>query len=125
MLLARPARTAHVRLQKDLLASLEKTLLIWLAERLPARITSDHLTALSLAAMALVAVSFAALTVTKWAVLGVVLGLAANWFGDSLDGTVARVRAQERRRYGYYVDHVIDLAGTACLMAGIAASGVI
>jgi len=53
----------------------------------------------------------------------VVLCLLLNWFGDSLDGTVARVRDQQRPRYGYYVDHVIDLAGTAFLFAGLAASG--
>ena len=53
----------------------------------------------------------------------VVLCLLLNWFGDSLDGTVARVRDQQRPRYGYYVDHVIDLAGTALLFAGLAASG--
>jgi phosphatidylglycerophosphate synthase len=53
----------------------------------------------------------------------VVLCLLLNWFGDSLDGTVARVRNQQRPRYGYYVDHVIDLAGTALLFAGLAASG--
>ena len=52
-----------------------------------------------------------------------VLCLALNWFGDSLDGTVARVRDQQRPRYGYYVDHVIDLAGTALLFGGVAASG--
>ena len=53
----------------------------------------------------------------------VVLCLLLNWFGDSLDGTVARVRDQQRPRYGYYVDHVLDLAGTAMLFAGLAASG--
>ena len=51
-----------------------------------------------------------------------VAALVVNWFGDSLDGTVARVRHLERPRYGYYVDHVIDLAGTALLLAGLAAS---
>jgi phosphatidylglycerophosphate synthase len=49
--------------------------------------------------------------------------LAINWFGDSLDGTLARVRNQQRPRYGFYVDHVIDLAGTAALMGGLACSG--
>ena len=53
----------------------------------------------------------------------VIVFLALNWFGDSLDGTVARVRNQQRPRYGFYVDHVIDLAGTACLFGGLAASG--
>jgi phosphatidylglycerophosphate synthase len=55
--------------------------------------------------------------------LGVVLSLAANWFGDSLDGTVARVRHQQRPRYGYYVDHIIDVAGSALLLTGMAYSG--
>ena len=45
-----------------------------------------------------------------------ILALTANWFGDSLDGTLARVRCQPRPRYGYYVDHVIDLFGTARLL---------
>ena len=52
-----------------------------------------------------------------------VLCLLLNWFGDSLDGTVARVRNQQRPRYGYYIDHVLDLAGTALLFAGLASSG--
>jgi len=53
----------------------------------------------------------------------VVVCLALNWFGDSLDGTVARVRDQQRPRYGYYLDHVIDLTGTALLFGGLWASG--
>ena len=52
-----------------------------------------------------------------------IAALAANWFGDSLDGTVARVRNQQRPRFGFYVDHVIDVAGTAMLLAGMAWSG--
>ena len=51
--------------------------------------------------------------------------LVVNWFGDSLDGTLARVRGQQRPRYGYYVDHVIDIAGTAVLMGGLACSTII
>ena len=57
------------------------------------------------------------------ALIGVGAGLAINWFGDSLDGTLARVRAQERPRYGYYVDHVLDVVGISLLMGGIALSG--
>ena len=55
--------------------------------------------------------------------VGVVLSLALNWFGDSLDGTLARVRKQERPRFGFYVDHVIDLAGATMLFCGLGASG--
>jgi phosphatidylglycerophosphate synthase len=53
----------------------------------------------------------------------VVGALALNWFGDSLDGTLARVRRVERPRYGYYVDHVLDIVGTTLLIAGLACSG--
>jgi len=73
--------------------------------------------------MAAAGLSFAAFRFSPWAVVGVVAALAVNWFGDSLDGTVARVRNQQRPRYGFYVDHVIDLAGTTFLLAGLACSG--
>ncbi|HEX5109474.1 MAG TPA: CDP-alcohol phosphatidyltransferase family protein, partial [Vicinamibacterales bacterium] len=52
-----------------------------------------------------------------------VAALAINWFGDSLDGTVARVRHHERPRYGFYVDHVLDIVGATLLFAGLGASG--
>jgi archaetidylinositol phosphate synthase len=114
----------HVRQHNSILATAEKRALIWMAERLPRWINSDHLSALGLISMAGAGLSFwlAASNPVGGAAL-VVLCLLLNWFGDSLDGTVARVRNQQRPRYGYYVDHVIDLAGTAMLFAGLAASG--
>ena len=118
-----PVRCAHSRENKSLLAGPEKRALIWLARRLPLRINSDHLSVLGLAAMLSAGLSFATFGLTRWAVVGVIVSLAVNWFGDSLDGTVARVRGHERPRYGYYVDHVIDLAGAIFLMAGLAWSG--
>src|SRR5215471_18190221 len=119
-----PSRTAaHVRLHNSLTATVEKRLLVWIARRLPPTVTSDWLSGLGLAAMAAAGLSFAALRWTPWAAAAIVASLAANWFGDSLDGTVARVRHQERPRFGYYVDHVIDLAGTGMLMTGLAWSG--
>jgi phosphatidylglycerophosphate synthase len=119
-----PARPAdHIREHLSLLADSERRALVWIAGRLPARINSDHLSALALLSMLAAGVSFASFRVTSWAALGVIASLIANWFGDSLDGTVARVRGQQRPRYGFYVDHVIDLAGTALLMAGLACSG--
>ena len=67
---------------------------------------------------------FALMRVAPWTgALVVCLALVCNWFGDSLDGTVARVRGHERPRFGYYVDHVIDLAGTAALFVGLGISG--
>src|SRR5262252_4141118 len=114
---------AHTRTNTSLTAAAEKRLLVWIASRLPPAITSDALSALGFAAMAATGLCFAALRLTPWASAGVVVALAANWLGDSLDGTVARVRRQERPRFGYYVDHVIDLAGTTLLMIGVACSG--
>jgi phosphatidylglycerophosphate synthase len=73
--------------------------------------------------MAFAGLSFVAYRVTPWAAFGVVVSLTANWLGDSLDGTVARVRDQQRPRYGFYIDHVIDIVGTTFLVAGMACSG--
>jgi len=114
---------AHTRENTGLLAAVETRALLWIARRLPRGVHSDHLSALGLGAMAAAGLSFAAFPFSSWAVVGVVAALAANWFGDSLDGTVARVRNQQRSRYGFYVDHVIDLAGTTFLLAGLACSG--
>jgi archaetidylinositol phosphate synthase len=115
---------SHVRQHNSILATAEKRALIWMAERLPRWIHSDHLSALGLVSMAGAGASFWLASVEPVAGASlVVLCLLLNWFGDSLDGTVARVRDLQRPRYGYYVDHVIDLAGTAMLFAGLAASG--
>ena len=113
----------HVREHRSVLASAEKRLLIALAQRLPGWLSSDHLTILGLVSMLAAGLAFAAIPVTPWAAALFAAALAVNWFGDSLDGTLARVRCQPRPRYGYYVDHVIDLAGTAALVGGMAASG--
>jgi phosphatidylglycerophosphate synthase len=113
----------QVRDHRSLLAAAEKRLLVTIARRLPAAIHSDHLTGLALAAMALAGAGYA---LARWdvrAVWIVVAALVLNWFGDSLDGTVARVRAAERPRYGFYVDHVLDIIGITLLMAGLASSG--
>ena len=116
--------TTHIRQNTSVLAAAEKRALIWMAQRLPRWINSDHLSALGLLSMAGAGLAFwlAASAPIAGAFL-VAVCLLLNWFGDSLDGTVARVRDQQRPRYGYYVDHVIDLAGTALLFAGLAASG--
>ena len=104
-------------------ASVEKRVLLWLAARMPAWVSSDQLTALALTAMVLAGASFWLSRYTPLGLPAVVVCLALNWFGDSLDGTLARVRRQERPRYGFYVDHVVDALGAACLLAGLALSG--
>lgn len=111
---------AHRRDHRSVLAAAEKRVLVWIAERLPPWVTSDQLSALGFISMAAAGGSFAALRLTPFAALAVIAALAANWFGDSLDGTLARVRNQQRPRFGFYVDHVIDVAGTAMLLVGMA-----
>ena len=112
----------HVRHHDSILASAEKRLLVWMARRLPNWINADHLSLLGILSMLGVGLSYCAASWDRRALFLVVAGLALNWFGDSLDGTLARVRNQQRPRYGYYVDHVLDLAGTLFLLGGLAAS---
>jgi phosphatidylglycerophosphate synthase len=90
---------------------------------MPARVNSDHLTVLALVAMAGVGASYWLVSVAPIGLLLATICLAINWFGDSLDGTLARVRDRQRPRYGYYVDHVVDVVGTVLLFGGLALSG--
>jgi len=111
------------RAQVSLLAPIEKRCLIWLAQRTPAWINSDHLTALGLIALLGAGLSY---WYARWNHAGLLLAalcLALNWLGDSLDGTLARVRQCQRPRYGFYVDHMVDALGTFFLLGGMALSG--
>jgi phosphatidylglycerophosphate synthase len=111
------------RIQQSLLATVEKRCLVWLARRMPIWVKPDHLTALGFAAMFLAGASYA---LARWwppSLIAVNVWLAVNWFGDSLDGTLARERQCQRPRYGFYVDHIIDSIGSLFLMAGLALSG--
>lgn len=111
------------RLQESFLSQPEKRLLVWMARRAPAWINSDHLTAIGFIAQLLTGLSYALACCNKlWLLCGIGF-LALNWFGDSMDGTLARVRNQQRPRYGFYVDHILDSIGTVALMGGLAASG--
>src|SRR5919108_2924914 len=117
------ATPRETRIHTSLLAAVEKRCLIWMAERLPAWASSDQLTALGAVAMLGAGISYWLGGAHPLALLVVVAMLAINWFGDSLDGTLARVRKQERPKYGYYVDHVLDAVGFAALMGGLALGG--
>jgi archaetidylinositol phosphate synthase len=113
------------RIQESLTSGPERKALRWLAARIPDAINSDHLTALGFAAMFLAGVSYA---IARWNRIGLLLAtlfLALNWIGDSLDGTLARVRNCQRPRYGFYVDHIIDSFGAIFLMSGLAFSSCI
>jgi phosphatidylglycerophosphate synthase len=111
------------REQFTILTPLEKKALAWLAHRMPVWVNSDHLTALGFVAMLFAGMSF---WLARWNHLGFLLfifWLGVNWFGDSLDGTLARVRNQQRPKYGFYVDHMVDTFGALFLLGGMMLSG--
>jgi archaetidylinositol phosphate synthase len=111
------------REQTSILAPLERAVLRGLARRMPARVNSDHLSLLGLVAMFLAGIFYAASGRAPLLLHLVNLCIFLNWFGDSLDGTLARHRDRLRPRYGFYVDHIIDTFGTMFLIFGLAISG--
>jgi archaetidylinositol phosphate synthase len=113
----------HVREHKSILAGAEKRALLYLAGKLPRQVNSDHLTILGFAGILCAAAFFWLGGYDRRLLLGVPPALVVNWFGDSLDGTVARVRNCQRPRYGYYVDHVLDVVGIVFLLMGLSLSG--
>lgn len=114
---------AAVRLQDSITAGIEKKILLWMAQRTPASISPDHLTALGFGAQVLASAAYALSGWNKYFLLLATLFISINWLGDSLDGTLARYRQQQRPRYGFYVDHMADTFGGVFLMTGLALSG--
>ena len=105
-----------------LLAKPEKRLLTWIAERLPRRVLPDDLSILGvLAAFGVCAAYQLSNDSLDWLWVASLL-LVVQWFGDSLDGTLARVRRIERPTYGYYVDHLVDAISTAAIGIGLCLS---
>ena len=113
------------REHRSLTAAAEKRLLVWLAERMPRWLNSDHLTVLGLVGNALAGLGYVLSGRDPAWLHFVNLCLVVNWFGDSLDGTLARVRNRLRPRYGFYVDHLVDAFGALFLLVGLAASGLV
>lgn len=111
------------REQLSFLAKWEKPFLIWIAQRLPPWVSSDHLTVLGIGALLGAGASYWYARTNRQGLLLAVGWLAVNWFGDSCDGTLARVRNKQRPRYGFYVDHIVDAFGTLFLLGGLALSG--
>lgn len=125
---ARPKQLSFIpatRLQRSFVAAPEKKTLEWLARRTPRWINSDHLTLLGFVAQCLAGVCYALARWNRYALLLGVVFLALNWLGDSMDGTLARVRNCQRPRYGFYVDHIVDTFAAFFLMGGLALSGYI
>lgn len=111
------------RVHGSFLAAAEKRALIWMAKRMPSWVNSDHLTLLGFAGQIATGVCYALAGRDHRMLLAAISCLVLNWFGDSLDGTLARVRQQQRPRYGFYVDHMIDSIGAVAMMGGLALSG--
>jgi archaetidylinositol phosphate synthase len=121
--MSNPEFRQATRTQASLLSGLEKKALLWMAARLPAWVGPDLLTALSLVAMFGAGLAYwAAGKDMRW-LWAVNACIALNWFGDSLDGTVARVRNRQRPRYGFYVDHLVDCLGASAMLIGLGYSG--
>lgn len=110
------------RIQKNVLAASERKLLDWLCARMPPWITPDRLTALGLVGAFAIFAGYAASTFdTTWLWLAIA-GFAVHWFGDSMDGSLARFRQIERPQFGYFIDHSCDGLATLLILAGIGLS---
>ena len=117
-----PPAPAAPRELTFLLAEPERRVLRAIARRLPAWVTSDQLTVIGVVGAVFTGVAYALSTRNPAWLWGASAGLAVNWFGDSLDGTLARVRGVERPRYGYYLDHCVDALSTAVIGLGVGLS---
>jgi len=111
------------RINRSLTAAAEKKALTWMAERAPHWLTSDHLTLLGLYSQFAAGSFYVLARYDRYGLIGVIVCIVLNWFGDSMDGTLARVRNQQRPRYGFYVDHMVDIFGATALMCGLGLSG--
>lgn len=111
------------RINRSLTAAAEKCALVWMARHAPRWLTSDQLTVLGFTAQIAAGLLFALARYDRRALILAIVCIVLNWFGDSMDGTLARVRSLQRPRYGYYVDHIVDIFGAVALMCGLGCSG--
>lgn len=110
-----------VRIQTSILSKMEKKVLVWIAKRLPKLMNSDHLTGIGLTGAFIAGGGYVLSNWGKEFLWLSSFGFIVNWFGDSLDGTLARVRNKQRPVYGFYVDHNVDaITGLIiCIGAGV------
>ena len=110
------------RIQTSILNPLEKKVLIWLAERMPAWVTSDMLTVVGFSGALIMATGYCLSNLNlHWLWLSC-FGLLVNWFGDSLDGSLARVRGTQRKTYGFFIDHNVDVINETIMFIGVGCS---
>ena len=112
-----------VRIQTSVLNAAEKKILVWLAERQPKWMTSDILTYIGVSGAVMIAAGYMLSSLNINWLWFCSLGFAVNWYGDSLDGTLARVRKHQRPIYGYYLDHTVDAINEFIMVLGIGLSG--
>ena len=111
-----------LRVHQSVLAGPERKLLVWLADRVPDWIAPDHLTLLGVAGALLSGVALWASAVSPLFLWLACMGIAINWLGDSLDGSLARHRHVERPEYGFFIDHTTDVISQAFVLLGLGAS---
>ncbi len=114
--------TAPKRIQENITARAERRVLNWLCARLPLWLTPDRLTAIGFFGSILVAAGFVVSNFGREWLLLAIAGFAINWFGDSLDGSIARYRKIERPNYGYFIDHSLDALANTLLVLGMGVS---
>lgn len=110
------------RIQDNVLARNERRVLTWLCARLPRWVTPDKLTILGLVGSFMTFAGYAASNYSKFWLIPAILGYVVNWFGDSLDGSLARYRSIERPSYGYFIDHSCDGLTTLFILTGMGLS---
>ena len=112
----------HKRVNDILLAPLERPALAWLVRVMPRWVTPDMLTFFGFFAGILIGVSYLLTNLDKNFLWLANLGFILNWFGDSLDGNLARYRKIERPRYGFFIDHAVDIITEVFIFLGLALS---
>ena len=116
------SKTADLRINDTFLAPLERQALQWFCKHMPARATPDLLTVLGILGGIVMAAAYWLCNVNKNFLWIVDLGLLINWYGDSLDGSLARYRKIERFKYGYFVDHTVDITTQTIVLLGLGVS---
>jgi len=110
------------RIQTSLLNGVEKKALTWMAERMPAWVTSDMLTIVGFVGALIIATGYALSNLNlNWLWLAS-FGFLVNWFGDSMDGSLARVRGTQRKTYGFFIDHNVDVINETIMFVGVGTS---
>jgi phosphatidylglycerophosphate synthase len=110
------------RIQENWLAARERQLLTWLCSRMPRWVTPDRLTFLGMVGAFMIFLGYVASALNPSWLLVAIAGYFIQWFGDSMDGSIARYRRIERPSYGYFIDHSCDGLATLLILAGIGLS---